>query len=630
MTVTSATVASLRFEPVTASIAAGTTQPFLVRAIFSDNSQQDVTPSATLLIQEDTVAQLTTIAGEVRGRAPGNTAITANYGGETARANLAVTPAILRQIEVTPNAPHFPNGTQQTFTATGIYSDSTTQNLTSSVAWSTTDPSIVVIESNGLATANALGTTDVLATLGSVRVSVTVSVTDAVPTQLRLDPATIAMPKGLSQQLVATVTLSDGSFQDVTSQTSFDSTSPEVVTVANFETRGLVTGRAEGTATVGGRYGALQAATTVTISPAVLRSLQVAPDSSAVPLGLSQAFSAQGTFSDDTVRDLTGQVAWTSSQPEVAEVNGFGRAVALSEGETTVRATINANSASAVVTVTPAQLSGLRLAPSSATLAFGQNLKISAFATFTDGSEALVTPSISFVSSSPEIAKITGDMVYAQAGGEVSISANFGGFTGQAQLTILSPTSGPWLGFLLDELLVMGKYVDYIQLDDLDGDGDLDLLSSDRINNLVYVRKNNGKGEYDTAINYPAGKGPGRIVAGDLNGDGRKDLVVANMTTGFVTVLLATGPSTFSAPKTTFVDCGGSSLALGDVDRDADSGSLREQRPGMVLQRVASGSLPQRRPWKPHAYGDLLRFFLLWDREPHRSGRRWGSRHFNP
>ena len=78
----------------------------------------------------------------------------------------------LVSISLTPINPSIAKGTVQQFTATGTYSDNSTQNLTTSVSWTSSVPSVASISnaggSNGLATAIAAGTTAITAASGGI------------------------------------------------------------------------------------------------------------------------------------------------------------------------------------------------------------------------------------------------------------------------------------------------------------------------------------------------------------------------------------------------------------------------------------------------------------------------------
>src|SRR6185369_10064344 len=92
---------------------------------------------------------------------------------------LTVTAATLQSIAVTPANPSLAKGLTQQFTATGTFSDNSTEDLTAQVTWASATPATATIDSSGLATAIALGTSTISATLGGVTGSTVLTVTAA-------------------------------------------------------------------------------------------------------------------------------------------------------------------------------------------------------------------------------------------------------------------------------------------------------------------------------------------------------------------------------------------------------------------------------------------------------------------
>lgn len=83
----------------------------------------------------------------------------------------------LESISVTPANPSIAAGTGQQFTATGTYSDSSTQNLTTSVTWTSSSNATATITTAGLAAGLAVGSTTIEAALGTVNGTATLTVT---------------------------------------------------------------------------------------------------------------------------------------------------------------------------------------------------------------------------------------------------------------------------------------------------------------------------------------------------------------------------------------------------------------------------------------------------------------------
>jgi len=126
----------------------------------------------------------------------------------------------------------------------------------------------------------------------------------------------------------------------------------------------------------------------------------------------------------------------------------------------------------------------------------------------------------------------------------------------------------------------VGPYPFSVALGDVDGDGDLDLVTANYSGNTVSIRLNDGAGNFTPPATNPnptVGDFPRTVVLGDVDGDGDLDLVTANNSGGSngsnVSVRLNNGAGNFTAPTTNpdpYVGDNPISLALGDVDGDGD------------------------------------------------------------
>jgi hypothetical protein len=115
-------------------------------------------------------------------------------------------PAALVSITVTPANPSIPQATTQQFTATGTYTDGSTQNLTSTSTWTSSNPGIAGVNTSGLATALAAGGTTVTAASGAISGNTTLTVT-AVPPILSRVPERMCLVE-VETSLLASCTLS--------------------------------------------------------------------------------------------------------------------------------------------------------------------------------------------------------------------------------------------------------------------------------------------------------------------------------------------------------------------------------------------------------------------------------------
>jgi hypothetical protein len=110
-----------------------------------------------------------------------------------------------------------------------------------------------------------------------------------------------------------------------------------------------------------------------------------------------------------------------------------------------------------------------------------------------------------------------------------------------------------------------------VAVGDLNGDGLPDLATANAENNTVSVLLNRGDGSFRTHVDYGAGPAPLFVAIGDLNGDGFQDLVTTNSpedASSSVSVLLNRGDGTFQARVVYASGHGPYSVAIGDLNGD--------------------------------------------------------------
>ncbi len=249
--------------PANPSIAKGATQQFTATGTYSDNSTQNITGSVTWASATTSTATITA-GGLATAVGVGTSSISATLGSITGSTTLTVTAATLQSIAVTPANPSIAKGATQQFTATGTYSDNSTQNITGTVTWASATTSTATITTGGLATAVGVGTSSISATLSGKTGSTVLTVTAATLQSIAVTPANPSIAQGATQQFAATGTYSDNSTQNITGSVTWTSA---VTSVATITTGGLATGVNAGTSSIGATLGAVSGSTVLTVTP---------------------------------------------------------------------------------------------------------------------------------------------------------------------------------------------------------------------------------------------------------------------------------------------------------------------------------------------------------------------------
>jgi hypothetical protein len=119
-----------------------------------------------------------------------------------------------------------------------------------------------------------------------------------------------------------------------------------------------------------------------------------------------------------------------------------------------------------------------------------------------------------------------------------------------------------------------------IQLEDVDGDDDLDIAAAEltggfSTDGFLTIWHNDGDGAFGAPTSYDAGNYPGSIAFGDIDGDGEREVLVANWFSGdfgppIVSIMEEDANGDYSIAFTVEADMRCRYASFGDVDNDGD------------------------------------------------------------
>mgnify|MGYP002623103599 CR=1 FL=1 len=179
--------------------------------------------------------------------------------------------------------------------------------------------------------------------------------------------------EGGTYQLTVSITPKEASGMPV----EWTSTNPTVASVASD---GLVTANKVGTTRINASCGGKSATCEVTVTPKIVNVTGVTLDHATVSLEAGSTISLKATIQPDNASNKT--LKWSSSNEAVARVDNIGNVTAVAVGTAVITVTTEDGNKSAecsiTVTAPPVMVTSITLPQTSATIAFGQKLDLSA------------------------------------------------------------------------------------------------------------------------------------------------------------------------------------------------------------------------------------------------------------
>jgi len=439
--VSAAELTGIVVSPAVSTAPVGVRLAFTAEGILSDGSRQDLTASAEWLSTDGNVADIQP-GGIATTRSGGQTTIIASFGNQRGSATLTVTAAMLVQLQIDPVDPTMSVGAQLQFRATGIFSDMSRADLTFQCQWRSDQPGVVRIDGLGSAQAVMAGQATIVADIAGFSASSRVTVSAAPLTALRIEPGRAALIVGGQLPLRAIGSFADGSEQDLTDSARWSIDDPGVAAIGNGGAgqSGLLTGLAGGMTLAHAQFAGLQADAGVVVTSATLVSLVIIPPRVSLSVGGTTGLTAIATFSDGSRIDVTADVAWSSDDRAVATVSA-GQVTALGSGQTTIRATLDGQTATALVDVGMGVLISIDVQPANAMTTVGLRTRYQAIGTYSDGRTADLSTSVTWTTGDTNLATISNVLgaegqLLARAAGVTTVTASFMGVSGVTRVII--------------------------------------------------------------------------------------------------------------------------------------------------------------------------------------------------
>ncbi len=430
----------------TSEFALGTTLQLSATAILEDDSTEDVTETATWSSRDPEIVSVDE-HGIVSAVAAGRATVNATVPGIRSSFILTVlssptqpTP-LLTSIAITYTGENpFTLGAKVQFAATANFSDGSSEDISTTASWSSTDPLIATVAPAGLVEMLSPGNVTIIAEKGGVTGQATVTVLSPPPvlTAIAVSHSAATLHVGDQVAFTATGTYADASTAVITDRVTWSSSD---MTIATVDATGLVTLLAPGSVTLMAQSGTITGELAVTVISAVttLTSVTINDSGATMRAGLAVQFGATGTYSDASTADLTQQVAWSSSDTGVAIVDTTGLVTLVSAGGAIISAQLGDVTGTLTITVLAANvtLKSIDVIHAGSVLYAGKQEQFTAQALYSDASTADITALVTWHSTVATVATVAANgQVSYLAPGTTTISAVLDTVTGAQDITV--------------------------------------------------------------------------------------------------------------------------------------------------------------------------------------------------
>ncbi|MGC5327442.1 Ig-like domain-containing protein [Brevibacillus sp. SYSU BS000544] len=392
------------------SLQIGESEKLKLLAYFGER-KEDITEKAEWTSGSIEIAEIKN--GVITAVGTGSTTITAKFGRRTVV--VPVTVGVVQSLVLDEKKLVLKNGATKKLKLTATYTDGLTKDVSELASWQTQQEGVASV-SLGTVTANGTGKTNITATFEGKSVSIPVEV--GLAQSITANFRNVVLGVSESKQILLTAVDSENASKDVTNEAEWISSNNAIVAVS----KGNITGYANGRVTVTAKYGGQ--AVSIPVEVGIIQRLEASTRFLSIKTGQKVQVTVNAVLTDGTTRDVTSAAEWKPVGYKIADVQK-GLVTGVGNGKTTIYASYGGKNLAIPVEVDV--LKYLKTDVVKIEMKKGETRKVTATATYIDGSEANVTVAGIWSSSRILIADAKDGIIRANEYGTATITVNFAG-----------------------------------------------------------------------------------------------------------------------------------------------------------------------------------------------------------
>ncbi len=388
-------ITSITVAPDSVELELDETQQLTVTANYDDGATVDITNEAEYenhwsfpVIIDD--------AGLITTKQAGEADVKVKYEGfnDTVHVKVNAEPQI-ESIDVEPNSVELDPGDTQQLTVTANYDDGSNVNVTDETNYENHWSYPVNIDVTGLVSTKQAGEADVKVKYQGFTDTVHVKVnSEPEVTHLTVEPNSVELNPGDTEQLTVIANYSDGSTVEVTEEASYDNYWNHPVHVSNT---GLVTTLNSGEVDFEISYDGVNVTVPIKVLPEPeITGITVEPGLVELEMGEVQQLTVTANYSDDTTEDVTNKADYDTYWATPVLVDGNGLMTTQHAGQMGLEVSYKGFTDTITVKVseTTSSVDGLVITPSPINLEVGESKQLKAVIHYDDGTSEDVTEKV--------------------------------------------------------------------------------------------------------------------------------------------------------------------------------------------------------------------------------------------